>query len=189
MILDELFDIKLGIPLNRIKSNKKTDFKCRAFTIKSLENRTIIESNLEEIYLNQETFGDIYSKEGDILMKGSLPFSFAYVSKEWEGILIPSNFYILRLKEEYKEKILPQYVLYKLHSKDVNNQLKRILQGTGAVITFSKQDLQFIEVQIPKIGEQEKRLKLFNLMDKKLNFLRKKIELEEKLLKGIINNY
>lgn len=189
MILDELFDIKLGTLLNRVKSNEKTDFKCRAFTIKSIENSTIIGNNLEEIYLKQETSGDVYSKEGDILMKGSLPFSFAYISKEWEGILIPSNFYILRLKEEYKEKILPQYVFYKLHSNDINNQFKRILQGNAAVITFNKQDLQAIELEIPKIDEQKKRLKLFNLMNKKLNFLRKKVELEEKLLKGIINNY
>lgn len=189
MTLDKLFDIKLGILLNRVKSNEKTDFKCKAFSIKSIENNTIIESNLEEIYLKQETSKDIYSKEGDILIKGSLPFSLAYVSKEWEGILIPSNFYILRLKEEYKEKILPQYVLYKLASNDVNNQFKRILQGNAAVITFNKQDLQTIELEIPKIDEQKKRLKLFTLIDKKLNFLRKKIELEEKLLKGIINKY
>lgn len=189
MILDELFDIKLGILLNRVKSNKETDFKCRAFTIKSIENSTIIENNLEEIYLKQENLGNIYSKEGDILMKGSLPFSFAYVSKEYEGILIPSNFYILRLKEEYKEKVLPQYVFYKLHSNDINNQFKRILQGNAAVITFNKQDLQTIELNIPEIFEQKKRLKLFNLIDNKSNLLRKKIELEKKLLKGIINKY
>ena len=189
MLFEKIFDIKIGAPINRYKSIKKTNIRVPSFTVKSIENMNIIKENLDKIYLKKDLMPEFFSKEKDILLKVASPYNSALIDKNMEGVLIPSNFFLLRVKEEMKCKVLPEYVVYLLNSKAILNQIKRIEQGSAAVISLKKTDLKDITIDLPSFEDQKKYSKLYDLLKKRLDLLQKKMDLESKLFTEIIGKF
>lgn len=97
-----------------------------------------------------------------------------------EGVLIPSNYAIIRLKSGYD----PEYVYQILKTPDFQEKILRLREGTR--IKFLKiNDLKSIKIRVPNLEEQKTYGRLMHLLKKRKHLNRKKVMLEERFLQGM----
>ena len=173
--LSEIADIMSGLRIDRyMKKNTKMQKVYRISSPKSVGNSLAIDyieisSNIDDKY---------YSKRDDILLSMTRP-TYIFKVKE-EGVIIHSNFVILRVKEEYD----PSYVYHSLKSEF--NHIMHIL-GEGSVLGFVRvSNLREINLNLPDLETQRKYGKLWDLIDEKIRLNEKKLLLENNLKRGII---
>ena len=173
--LSEIADIMSGLRIDRyMKKNTKMQKVYRISSPKSVGDSLAIDyieisSNIDDKY---------YSKRDDILLSMTRP-TYIFKVKE-EGVIIHSNFVILRVKEEYD----PSYVYHSLKSEF--NHIMHIL-GEGSVLGFVRvSNLREINLNLPDLETQKKYGKLWDLLDEKIRLNEKKLLLENNLKRGII---
>jgi restriction endonuclease S subunit len=173
--LSEIADIMSGLRIDRyMKKNTKMQKVYRISSPKSVGDSLAIDyieisSNIDDKY---------YSKRDDILLSMTRP-TYIFKVKE-EGVIIHSNFVILRVKEEYD----PSYVYHSLKSEF--NHIMHIL-GEGSVLGFVRvSNLREINLNLPDLETQRKYGKLWDLIDEKIRLNEKKLLLENNLKRGII---
>ncbi|WP_288194412.1 restriction endonuclease subunit S [uncultured Methanobrevibacter sp.] len=173
--LSEIADIMSGLRIDRyMKKNTKMQKVYRISSPKSVGNSLAIDyieisSNIDDKY---------YSKRDDILLSMTRP-TYIFKVKE-EGVIIHSNFVILRVKEEYDSS----YVYHSLKSEF--NHIMHIL-GEGSVLGFVRvSNLREINLNLPDLETQKKYGKLWDLIDEKIRLNEKKVLLENNLKRGII---
>ena len=184
--IKEIFEVRTGALLNRVKSAQETPLKTKAFNLRSIENLTIIEKNIEIIFLEKEISEEFYSKPGDILFKVVSPYSTSYIGENNTNILVPSNFFILRLKKKFQNDVIPEYVSYLLNSKEVLSKIKRMAQGNAAVISLKKMDLECLEIELPSVEKQKKYSAFYKALATRNNLLKQKVKLNEEYFENII---
>ena len=171
--LSEIAEIFTGIRTSRYKNIVEgTQTK---ILVNKLHNNQI---EYEEIKINKPQ-QKYYSQKNDIIIHLSDTTNITLLKEE--NLLIPLNYAIIRLKKEYHA----EYVYQILKSKHFQNAIHRISEGSS--IQFVKiNDLKNIKIQILETDKQEKYAKIMELLNKKTLLNRKKIEIEEKYQKGII---
>ena len=173
--LSEIADIMSGLRIDRyMKKNTKMQKVYRINSPKSIGNSLAIDS----IEISSDIDDKYYSKRDDILLSMTRP-TYIFKVKE-EGVIIHSNFVILRVKEEYD----PSYVYHSLKSEF--NHIMHIL-GEGSVLGFVRvSNLREINLNLPDLETQKKYGKLWDLLDEKIRLNEKKLLLENNLKRGII---
>jgi hypothetical protein len=177
--IKEIFEVRTGALLNRVKSAQETTLETKSFNLRSVENSIVIQENIDIIYLEKTISDEFYSKQGDILLKIVSPYSTSYIDENNVGILVPSNFFILRLKKKFKNHVVPEYISYLLNSKEILSKIKRIEQGNAAVISLKKTYLENFEINLPGIEEQKKYSEFYKVLAKKNFLLKKKFQLSK----------
>lgn len=114
-------------------------------------------------------------KDGDILFtaKGTSNLAYVYYASYGQAIA-SSSFIVIRIKEELKESIKPEYLAWFL---SFTPELKFFHQrqiGT-TIPSISIAQIKNIEVQIPPIGKQEAIIKVYSLRHKEKD-LKKQLE-------------
>lgn len=173
--LSEIADIMSGLRIDRYTENDtKMQKVYRISSPKSVGNSLAIDS----IEISSNIDDKYYSKKDDILLSMTRP-TYLFKVKE-EGVIIHSNFVILRVKEEYD----PSYVYHSLKSEF--NHIMHIL-GEGSVLGFVRvSNLREINLNLPDLETQKKYGKLWDLIDEKIRLNEKKLLLENNLKRGII---
>ncbi|MPM20296.1 hypothetical protein SDC9_66725 [bioreactor metagenome] len=144
--------------------------------------------------LSSELHPDIYSEdinsrhvlaEGDILFaaKGAKNFASVFTSKK--PAVASTSFFILRISNSWKGKILPHFLAWYLNQSSVISDLK--MQAIGSAMpSISKGVLQSIEVSVPNLTAQKKILKISELR-KREKELKSRIEtLRDKIIEQTI---
>ncbi len=171
--LSEIAEIFTGIRISRYK-NIVEGTKTKIL-LNKLQNNQI---EYEEIQINKPQ-QKYYSQKDDIIIHLSDTTSITLLKEE--NILIPLNYAIIRLKPEYNA----EYVYQILKSTNFQNLIKRISEGSS--IKFVKiNDLKDIKIQILEQDKQEKYAKIMELLNKRTTLNRRKTEIEEEYLQGII---
>lgn len=173
--LSEIADIMSGLRIDRyMKKNTKMQKVYRINSPKSIGNSLAI----DYIEISSDIDDKYYSRKDDILLSMTRP-TYIFKVKE-EGVIIHSNFVILRVKEEYD----PSYVYHSLKSEF--NHIMHIL-GEGSVLGFVRvSNLREINLNLPDLETQKKYGKLWDLLDEKIRLNEKKLLLENNLKRGII---
>ncbi|MBE6513468.1 MAG: hypothetical protein E7Z75_10080 [Methanobrevibacter olleyae] len=171
--LSEIADIFTGIRTKRYKdivNGKKT---------KVLSNNLIngkIEYEEQEIGKINPKF---YSQKNDILIHLSNSTNITLIKEE--HIIIPLNYAIVRINSENN----PEYVYQILKSQQFQKVADRICEGSS--IQFLKiNDLRNIKIKLLKLEEQEKYGKIMQLLNKRAELNKKRLEIEEKYQNGIL---
>ena len=171
--LSEISEIFTGIRISRYK-NIVEGTKTKIL-LNKIQNNQI---EYEEIQINKPQ-QKYYSQKDDIIIHLSDSSSITLLKEE--NILIPLNYAILRLKPGYHA----EYIYQILKSTHFQNAIKRISEGSS--IQFVKiNDLKDIKIQILEQDKQEKYAKIKELLNKRTLLNRRKIEIEEEYLNGII---
>ncbi|MEI8224723.1 MAG: N-6 DNA methylase [Bacteroidota bacterium] len=71
-----------------------------------------------------------------------------------EPVVISQNIHILTLKPSFKNKILPEYIIYELANKSFIEKLDRFATGSTSLKRVSKADLLNARIYLPSIEEQ-----------------------------------
>jgi restriction endonuclease S subunit len=171
MVLKDIAKINIGVVVSRLPKNEPNGEGCRYnyFTLSSVEHdQTVEKAKLKEL----TTIGDIdekfLSKKGDIIIGLSAPHSLAYIDYESLGIIIPSQFALIRVTDH---EVLPEYLIAYLASDEVRREIDGMAKGT-AVITIDIRKLANLSIYLPFLKKQRQIARLHAMIkeENQLNY-------------------
>ena len=120
------------------------------------------------------------SQKNDIIISLLEPGSICKL--EEKGLIIPMQFAIIRLYENYDAN----YIINLLKSNTFKKELNKLVEGTGLKIIKSTY-LKEVKLPLPEYEKQEKIGKILNLIEKRTILNKKTIKLEKQLKEIILN--
>lgn len=184
MDLGEIAQIKTGLVLSRKKAEIDYDVKAiyRLLSLKNIGEDGLIDNDTFDKFASKEILDDQYfTKEGDVLMRLSQPYTAVYIGKEHSGLLVPSYFAIIKVNQA---KVLPQYVAWQLNTLHVKNELERSQAGSRIPST-NQQAIRNIPIVLSSISKQKVLIDLYQLHQKEKMLYKKLIDEKELLFQGI----
>lgn len=145
-------DIYLGAIISRKKAKTEIEIKAKykLFSMKSYEE-DLTKKDYED-FESKDTLNDKLVKEGDLIFRLLYPLKVIYVTKELEGLLVPSQYCIIRVKDKkYDAKFLKWY----LESTQVDKQVTPFLMNTVMPLITVK---SIKELEIPKVDLEKQKL-------------------------------
>lgn len=123
-------------------------------------------------------------RKGDIIFKAKSGDNIAaLVEEEMENLLATSHFIIIRIKEEYKDEILPEYLTMYLNSEYAQDYFKA--RSEGSVLPIIKLNtLDELEIIVPDKMEQERLYELYKMMLEERVMMQKLMMAREKQVAG-----
>lgn len=178
MKLEEIADVMIGVLIKReIRENGGNRYTL--FSLKNYEEG----QEYEEIETEKDLNGKLAQK-GDLLFRLIFPNKIIYVDEKLEGLLIPSQFCIIRIKEE---KINPIVLKWYLESEMASEELKSKITGSliKSVPVYNLKTLR-----IPEISkENQKNMEELIVLWKKEKMISKQIlEEKDKLYNGYLQS-
>lgn len=174
--LSEISEIYTGVRLNRLKDNSTSLKK----VIKKISHENILEYEYTVESVPNSINEKFLSQKNDIVI--SLLDPGAICKLEAEGLIIPMQFAIIRLHENYDA----DFIINLLKSNLFEKELTKITEGTGIRIIKSSY-LKELKLPIPDFEKQQKTGELLNLIEKKIVLNAKIIELEKQAKQAILN--
>ena len=134
-------------------------------------------------------------QNGDVIFaaKGTKNFAALYESLpagqagKNQPAVASTSFFVIRLNEDFQEKVLPEYLAWYLNSASSQNYLKSRAVGSS-IVSISKSVIDELELSIPDLDTQKAVLKITHLRDAE-RILQQQIELlrEKQIQQQIIN--
>ena len=123
------------------------------------------------------------TQEGDVVLKLSTPYDAACITKEEEGLLIPSFCLILRIKD--KTKLNPRFLTAFINSDVYGAQLKSMVSGAMVpMLTMGK--IKEVILQDFTIEEQDEIAAYYVNVCKKESVMKKMVELEKEKINVVL---
>lgn len=184
MKLGDIAQIKTGLVLSRKKADLEYNVKAsyKLLSLKNVSEEGIIIDERFDEFISIDTLDSRYfTREGDILIRLSEPYTAVYISSEYSGLLIPSYFAIIKVKDH---SILPQYLAWYLNTNYVKFELERSQFGTRIPST-NQNAIKNIPIEVTPISKQKLLVELYQLHQRE-KLLNKKLMFEkERLFKGM----
>ena len=206
--LNQIVEIQAGLVLSRtgakqlelIKRNvaeKVSDItvrKYKAITLRSITDVGILDLSQCDDFDSKEEISDRYlTHNNDILVRMFTPLKCCLINSEEENLVVPSQFCILKLKDSFRDLILPEYLYLAMRNKDFSKQVQKLEEGFQ-LRSIKTSSIAKIKINIPDIATQEKLINVSNLITRKEKLMSELIIQEklynetilEKLIKGEI---
>ena len=127
-------------------------------------------------------------KNGDIIFaaKGTKNFAALYESKNKPAVA-STSFFVIRLNEDFQDKILPEYLTWYLNKASSQNYLKSQAVGSS-IVSITKSVIGELELSIPDLHTQKAILRITHLRSSERK-LQQQIEIlkEKQIQQQIIN--
>jgi restriction endonuclease S subunit len=130
-------------------------------------------------------------QNGDIIFaaKGTKNFAALYESKNKPAVA-STSFFVIRLNENFHDKVLPEYLTWYLNSASSQSYLKSQAVGSS-IVSISKSVIDELELSIPDLDTQKAILKITQLRNAERKLFQQIEMLREKqiqqYLRQIIN--
>jgi len=126
-------------------------------------------------------------RQGDVLFAAKGTKNFAAVYDIEEPAVASTSFFVIRLEEEFKQRILTEFLAWLMNHPAAQGYLKGQAMGSS-IVSISKGVLEELEISIPNIATQEIILKISNLRNKEIRLKQQLEMLKNKQIQQIINN-
>ena len=126
-------------------------------------------------------------KRGDVLFAAKGTKNFAVVYDIDELAVASTSFFVIRLKDEFKQRILPEFLTWLMNHSVNQSYLKAQARGSS-IVSISKRALEELEVSIPIIQKQNLILKISSLRSKEKDLMQQIEILREKQIQQQIIN-
>jgi restriction endonuclease S subunit len=125
---------------------------------------------------------------GDIIFaaKGTKNFAALYESKNLPAVA-STSFFVIRLNQNYNDKVLPEYLTWYLNSASSQNYLKSHAVGSS-IVSISKSVIDELELSIPDLDTQKAILKITHLRNAERKLQQQIETLREKQIQQQIIN-
>ena len=182
MKLEKLCSIKTGTPVSRAKAAASEEYvrPARVLIPRAMSEGSIVDEELaiEEI---GEVKSELFTREGDVILKLSTPYDAVYIDGNHEGILVTSFGMILRAKEDAPLRM--QYLSMFLNHPKTRFVLQAVSTGTSAgMATLKRRTVADIDIPLLPLGRQEKLAELFQAAKERNREYRRLIELSDELV-------
>jgi restriction endonuclease S subunit len=184
--LGEITDITVGF-LKRENKNQTGSKYILIIQLKDLNvNGTIdYEHFKEEEIGSNDRYPQLYPGDVVFAAKGSKR-SAGVIDRDIKGITASNHYLIIRLKEEYKSKVLPEYLSFYLRQKPSIEYFE--LHGTGSYVPFiSANTIKELPVNVPDMERQKKITELDSLISEEKRLSEELQESKDKLYKNTIS--
>lgn len=179
MILKDLANIRVGLPLNRKKGDIHNDefYRYKTVTLKAFSSTgSLLQENLDEFIANEELNTNYITEEGDILVRLREPNLAVHIDQNSTGLIVPALMAIVKPGSNINSK----YLTYFINSNVAQRQLKKELQGT-TIPMLKISELSDLKITIPSAETQNKLVSLLGLANQEIELLEK--------LKNLKNQY
>ena len=186
MKLKEVAKITVGQIMPRVSAENKNEEEIigsvNVLAPKAISDGIIVKENLGELQICKKIDEEKFTKEGDVVVKLSTPYDATYVTKENEGLAVPSFCAIIRVKED---KLDAKYLSAFFNTEYVREILKSKVMGSiRPMVKVS--DLRNLD--IPYVSEEDMADigQAYILSGKKKSILSDMIETETKIMENIV---
>ncbi len=188
MLLNEVAEVRTGLVLARKKAPKNTKDKVayKALNLRCVmpEGYLDLEST-EEFYSIERLKSEYLTREKDILIRLSNPYTVVYITDTAQcGYIIPSHFAIVRVDES---KAAPEYLNWFLRRDAVKQKIIQNVSGSTVFGTISSGFIANLEVRNIPIVKQKIVGNILLLSEKEQELLHKLTNAKALYSKAIVN--
>lgn len=184
MELTKLAAVKTGLVLSRKEAKNANDrYGYRQLNLKAVNDDGTI--NIDEtipFYASEALSPNYLTQVGDIVVKTSEPYTAAYITEEYAGLVIPSHFVVVRVDIT---KALPQYIAWYLNKDRIKKAFR--MSCTGMLKQIKPTMVGETEIKLPTLERQRQVVELYNISRQEIKLLERQIRQKEAFYKALIN--
>lgn len=185
--ISEIADIQSGLVLSRKAANEKTSvYPYKRLTLRSVTEECLLNiTSFEEYAASEPIDGQFLTKENDIIVRLFAPVCATLITKDYEGLVVPSQLAIIRLKDD--SAYLPGYLSVYLTNQRI---LENLVEGAGMAAQKIIKVGNIAELEIPCLP-MEKQEMISDIANEQLNIIalyKKIIEQESLRTKSVIKD-
>lgn len=177
MKLQDLASVRSGLVLSRKQAKEPVGYPYRSINLRAIQPDALINLSEVDVYQAKEPLKPEYlSQIGDIIVRLTAPYTAVLVDETTEGMVISSNFVVIRIESE---KLLPEYLFWLLNTQSVKRDIYENATSNmlGAV---NAKFLAEIEIALLPIAEQQKLAQLYLTSRREIRLLRELAEEKER---------
>ena len=185
MKLGEIASVRSGLVLSRKLARENPVQRYRLLNLRSIIPEGYIDMNETDVFDAKETLpGEYLSQVGDIVIRLSAPYTAVLVDEESEGMVVSSNFVIVRTDPQV---LLPEYLYWLLNTSEVKHRMFENSSSNmlGAVKPKFFADYEITPLPIP---EQQKIAAINALAKAESKLLRQLANAKEQYYESILHN-
>ncbi len=143
---------------------------------KHFDENGVLNQSLHPDLMQDEISERHLLRQGDVLFaaKGSKNFATVYSIKNQPAVA-STSFFVIRVHEDFMERILPQFLVWAINHPVAQKYLKSKAIGSS-IVSISKMVLENLEISVPDLQKQKAILKIAELRNTEKK-LRQQIEL------------
>ena len=185
--ISEIADIQSGLVLSRKASKEgENGFLYQRLTLRSVNEDSLLnKSSFESYEASEPVDSQFLTKENDIIVRLFAPVCAVLITKENEGLVVPSQLAIIRLKDLFQ--YIPGYVSVYLTNGHI---LDSLVVGAGMASQKIIKVGNIAELEIPCLPIEKQKM-ISDISNKQLNIIsmyRKIIEQESIRTKSVIKD-
>lgn len=177
MKLQDLASVRSGLVLSRKQAKEPVGYPYRSINLRAIQPDALINLSEVDVYQAKEPLKPEYlSQIGDIIVRLTAPYTAVLVDETTEGMVISSNFVVIRIESE---KLLPEYLFWLLNTQSVKRDIYENATSNmlGAV---NAKFLAEIEIALLPIAEQQKLAQIYLTSRREIRLLRELAEEKER---------
>ena len=161
--LAEVSSVRSGLVLSRKLAREETQKSYKLLTLRSINHDGHIDFNQIDVFDSKEELSNEYlTQTGDIVVRLSTPYTAVYIDETSEGIVVSSNFVIIRTD---RKVLLPEYLYWLLNTAKLKHEMfesssSNMLSAVKAVF-FAEYDIDLIPIS------QQQKIAAINSLAKK----------------------
>lgn len=185
--ISEIADIQSGLVLSRKAANEKTSvYPYKRLTLRSVTEECLLDiTSFEEYAASEPIDGQFLTKENDIIVRLFAPVCATLITKDYEGLVVPSQLAIIRLKDD--SAYLPGYLSVYLTNQRI---LENLVEGAGMAAQKIIKVGNIAELEIPCLPMKKQEM-ISDIANEQLNIIalyKKIIEQESLRTKSVIKD-
>lgn len=180
MLLKEIASIHPGLVLSRKRADESIQKKVTysVLTLNDIDSTGFLKSGLyEEFNSKEEIKPSFLTTKDDVIMRLTYPYTTILINESSEGMVIPSSFAVIRVKDEMYRA---SYVAWFLNQSSVKQYIHSMQSGS-AIASTNKKILGSIVIKNLDLEDQEKLQEINQLKHKEKQLLDRLWEEKEKL--------
>lgn len=185
MKLGEIASVRSGLVLSRKLARENPVQRYRLLNLRSITPEGYIDMNETDVFDAKETLpGEYLSQVGDIVIRLSAPYTAVLIDEESEGMVVSSNFVIVRTDPQ---ELLPEFLYWLLNTSEVKHRMFENSSSNmlGAVKPKFFADYEITPLPIP---EQQKIATINALAKAESKLLRQLANAKEQYYEAILRN-
>ena len=168
MRLSEIASVRTGLVLSR-KEAKTTNavHEYRQLNLKAVaDNGTICLEETTCFRAAEALSSNYLTQAGDVIVKLSEPYTAAYITEAYAGLVIPSHFVVIRTDPR---KVLPQYIAWYLNKDRIKKAYS--MSRVGVLKQIKPTTIAETEIRIPSLERQKQVIALYDLSRTELQLM------------------
>ena len=185
MKLGEIAFVRSGLVLSRKLARENPVQRYRLLNLRSITPEGYIDLKEADVFDAKETLPREYlSQVGDIVIRLSAPYTAVLIDEESEGMVVSSNFVIVRTDPQ---ELLPEFLYWLLNTSEVKHRMFENSSSNmlGAVKPKFFADYEITPLPIP---EQQKIAAINALAKAESKLLRQLANAKEQYYESILHN-